>query len=65
MSPFCLANVFLLYFHVQLWICIRRAIVYHIQDGVLVKIYGEMSSFCAATSGGFRSIVLESESSST
>ena len=31
--------------------------------GVLVKIYGEMASFWAATSGSFRNIVLECDSS--
>ena len=48
-----------MYFSAQLWICIRRAIV---EDGVLVKVYGEMSSCCAARSGRFRSTVLESNS---
>ena len=47
----------------QLWICIRRAVVLPIEHGVLVKIYGNMSSGWAATSGFFRNTVQERDSS--
>ena len=55
--------MFSLYCDPQLGICIRRASVLPIQDGVPVKIYGKFPSCWAAMSRCFHKTVLESDSS--